>query len=237
MIKNRERKYWNKQTGFTLIEVLSGMTIAAVLLASLYSVFAGVMNLREKTFQDVESRLPRSYVSDILARDLRNMAAPGGELAGNILGNKEESQGYRMDTLEFYSRSGIISDDEPWAEIQKVEYYLAEPEDDNEEVESGGMVFLRAITRNLLATVMEEPDEKRFLSGVQSLEISYYDGNSWLDSWDSTTSENKTPEAVKFNISFVESAADENDKDPMILLYPVTAQTVSSEGNDNEDQE
>ena len=142
-----------------------------------------------------------------------------------------------MDTLEFYSRSGIISDDEPWAEIQKVEYYLAEPEDDNEEVESGGMVFLRAITRNLLATVMEEPDEKRFLSGVQSLEISYYDGNSWLDSWDSTTSENKTPEAVKFNISFVESAADENDKDPMILLYPVTAQTVSSEGNDNEDQE
>ena len=199
MITNRKHLFF-RSPGFTLLEVLVASVIFTTVIGSLYFLFHGSLKLREKSFEAMEKELPKSYFITILKRDLVNMAAPAGVLAGPMLGEKEEKGGSRRDRLEFYTTSGVINDTRPWGEIHKVVYELLEPETSGN---SAGYDLARAVTRNLLSSVIEEPEETRMLHGITSLAFSFFDGEQWLDSWDSTTTENKAPGAVKIRIEFV----------------------------------
>lgn len=212
---------------FTLLEVLAATAISAVLLGSLYSVFHGVLRLRQSTFNTLESSLPRAYIGSILERDLKGMAAPVGILAGAVLGEKDESEGFRRDRLEFFTSSGIIKEQDPWGDLQKIEYYLEETL--VKEKEGNGLDLIRAVTRNLLASVVEEPDEQRLLSGIRSFEITYYDGESWLDSWDSTVVENEAPGAVRIHVDFTSAETDKQDRTPLELVCEIPAKPIPIE--------
>ena len=212
---------------FTLLEVLAATAITAVLLGSLYSVFHGVLQLRESTFNTLESSLPRAYVRSLLLRDLKGMAAPVGILAGAVIGEKDESEGFRRDRLEFFTSSGIINEQDSWGDLQKIEYYLEEPSEKEEDQE--GLDLVRAVTRNLLASVVEEPDEQRLLSGIRSLEITYYDGESWLDSWDSTVVENEAPGAVRIHLDFISTETNQWISTPLELVCEIPAKPIQIE--------
>ena len=219
-MKIRSRK------GFTLLELLTAAAISAVLLGSLYMVLHGALKLRERTFDEVESGLPRLSMNLVIRRDLINMAAPVGLLAGPVIGDTEEAQGFRRDHLEFYTTSGITSEKAPWGDIQKVEYFLEEPEDGEPDKE--GLNLVRAVTRNLLASTVEEPEETVLARGVESLEITYFDGTVWQDSWDSTGMDNAAPKAVKIRADFIPETEDEAEKPSLELLCEVVAQGAAS---------
>jgi type II secretion system protein J len=212
------------RVGFTLIEVLVATAIMTVLIGSLYAVFRGVLKLRQKTFEAVEAELPKSFITTIMKRDIVDMAAPVGILAGPVLGEKDETKGSRDDRLEFFTSSGVVNKDDPWGDVQKVAYYLVEPETSDD---SKGYDLVRAVTRNLLAAVVEEPEEQRLLSGVRSLEFAYFDGQYWQDSWDSTTVQNKPPSAVKVQIDFVPPEPGERENPPVELMCEIAAEPRS----------
>jgi type II secretion system protein J len=213
--------------GFTLLELLAATAISAILLGSLYSVFNGVLNLRERTFTEVESGLPRSYIAMIIRRDLTNLTPSTGIMAGAVIGESEEVEGFRQDHLEFFSSSGIVNEDDFWGDIQKVEYYLQEPQDQAEDKEGKNLV--RGITRNLLASISEEPEEGVLLGGVQTLQITYFDGTTWQDIWDSTVVGNEAPKAVNIRVEFVPEKENEPEKPPMEFLFEITTQGASSQ--------
>ncbi len=222
MIGRNKLKTIARAGGFTLIEVLVASTISAVLIVALYAVFHGALNLRESAFERLDDALPRSYVSQTLRRDLAAMTPPAGIMAGALLGESNEDNARRADTLEFYTASAAVGDNEPWGDIQKVEYRLAE---DNSSDAGEGRDFVRAVTRNLLASTVEEPPEEALLSGVESLEFSYYDGEIWEESWDSTTRENEAPLAVRVRIDFASNEEEEDARaaKPFELLFEVVA--------------
>ena len=212
--------------GFTLLEVLVATTIFAVLVGSVYTLFYGTLRLREKTSEIVETRVPRDFIVMLIKRDLANMVPPVGLLAGPLIGENDEQRGQRFDRLEFHSSSGIVNDSEPWGEIQKIEYYLAEPEEVNS---SEGNELVRAVTRNLLAATAEEPEDERLLDGVQSLEFAYYDAEYWQDVWDSTTQDNEMPLAVMMRLEFVEPEGNGRRMRPIEMVCEIVSQPIETE--------
>lgn len=227
-----KRKYFYfRSPGFTLLEVLVASVIFTTLIGSLYFLFHGSVKLREKSFEAMEKELPKSYFITILKRDLVNMAAPAGVLAGPMLGETEEKGGSRRDRLEFYTTSGVVNGTSPWGEIQMVVYELLEPETSGN---SAGYDLSRAVTRNLLSSIIEEPQETRMLHGIQSLAFYYYDGEQWLDSWDSTTMENKAPGAVKIRIEFANQEPLRGDIQPLEIMCELVTNPSAGKGNANE---
>ena len=48
------------------------------------------------------------------------------------------------------------------------------------------MELVRAVTRNLLPAMEEIPIQQPLLDGVEDIAFLFYDGTTWLDSWDAT---------------------------------------------------
>jgi type II secretion system protein J len=215
---------WSR--GFTLLEVLVATAIFVVLVGALYSLLYGALRLREKAYEVTEAGLPKDYVALLIKRDLANIAAPVALLAGPMIGEKDEQGEQRLDRLELHTTSGIVNDTDPWGDVQKVEYYIAQA---REYGESEGNELVRAVTRNLLASTMEEPEEEWLLSGVQSLEFAYYDGEYWQDVWDSTTQENETPLAVRMHMEFVPPEEGERERRPIDLICEIVTKAVTEE--------
>ena len=63
-------------------------------------------------------------------------------------------------------------------------------------------VLVRGITTNLLSPKSLEPYEDILCSGIEALNLRYYDGYDWLDEWDSGNHDNTLPIAVEINIMF-----------------------------------
>jgi type II secretion system protein J len=212
--------------GFTLLEVLVATAIFTVLVGALYSLFYGALRLRERTYEVTEAGLPKDYIVTLIKRDLASIVPPVGILAGPMIGETEGDTGQRFDSLEFHTGSGIVDDYDPWGNIQKIEYYLVDSE---EWGESEGYSFVRAVTRNLLASTTEDPEEERLLNRVQSLEFAYYDGEYWQDVWDSTTQENETPVAVRMRIDFLPSEEGERETRPIELVCEIVTEALETE--------
>jgi type II secretion system protein J len=234
---NRPTRPVFRAHAFTLLELLVATSIFSILIAALYAVLFGGIRLRETAWEDFESGVGREQVARVLERDLAQVVVPAGILAGPLLGETQTTDQERTDRLEFYAASGPVTDDEPWGDIQKIEYFLEEPIDDTNEE---GFDFVRRVQRDLLATVVEEEEipepEWRLLSGVTAMTIQYYDGAEWVDSWDTTTVENENPEGIRLRLDFA-SESDGRVRPPLEIVSAISQQprpTASGSGTSGE---
>jgi hypothetical protein len=99
--------------------------------------------------------------------------------------------------LELFTANGSLGADQPWGDVQKVDYLLQAP---TNHVNYSGRDLVRGVTRNLLAINPATPDAQTLLQDVQNLQFSYYDGTNWNDSWSTTLS--NIPIAIKVLIDF-----------------------------------
>ena len=218
--------------GFTLLELVIATAIFSVLFAALYGVFTSAFSLRERTFETVEAGLPSSLITTLLKKDLTQVVLAGDTLGGGFIGIRDEEGSVRIDELEFHTTSGILSDSHPWGDLQRVEYYLAEAESTSiRNSDDEGKDFVRTATRNLLASIEEEPEEERLLQGVAGLEFSYYDGETWQDAWDSTMMDNAMPTAILMRIDFVAPQDQTRRTPPIEVLCEIL---VEAEAGDQE---
>lgn len=215
--------------GFTLLECLAATAMFAVLMGAMYSVFHGALRLRENAYETFEADLPRDYVVAMIKNDLASTVAPVGLLAGAMIGEKQEMGGFHLDRLEIHTASGTVNDADPWGDIQNVQYYLEQPQDPTQQTNANSYDLVRAVTRNLLASTEEEPQQERLLRGVRGLEFLYYDGEDWQDSWDSTTQENETPSAVSVRIDFLPAQLGERATAPIHIVVPLVTKAVQTE--------
>ena len=66
-----------------------------------------------------------------------------------------------------------------------------------------GMVLLRLVTRNLLATRVEDPEPEVLCRGVRSFDLMYHDGTDWQEDWDSAEHDNTLPRAVLITLELL----------------------------------
>jgi type II secretion system protein J len=217
--------------GFTLLELLAATLMFAIVIGALYSVSHGALKMREKAYTTFEEELPNRYMTSLMGRDLAGTVIPVGVLAGPMMAEKAEEGDRRADRLEIYTSTGVIDDDDPWGDIQKVGYSLMDTEN---AAEGDGKDLVRAVTRNLLYELEEDIEQQHLITGVRSLEFACYDGEIWQDSWDSTARENALPLAIRVLITFVEAGPGEQKKAPLEIYVPIVAKAPSTTQEESE---
>lgn len=224
------------QKGFTLLELLLAVAIFGIVLAAINTVFFGALRLRNKTTQAIEEALPVQQTLALLKRDLQGLMVPGtlaGPFQTSVAGGLMEQQASTV----FFTCTGAMDDLSPFADVQKVAYTLR-----NADTQTAGRDLVRIVNRNILAT-QEQPYEQWLMSGVESLQFSFYDGSTWKEFWDSTTPDlatgrtNLLPRAIKVQLQLASNDGQVR-KLPVEMVVPVVveaptnqvAQTQTTEG-------
>jgi len=216
---------------FTLIEVLLAVGIFAIVLFAINTVFFSALRLERSTSHAVDARLPLNQTFAILRRDLQGAVQPmtnsyllprhfttGGRSGG--LGSSQAG------SLEFYTTTGLINDDAPWGDLQKVRYELVAAAD---RATAKGQDLVRIITRNVLATTTAEEDEQLLMSDVESVEFLCYNGTDWRTTWDTSTSDVGLPQAVRVRVQLAtDNQTAKISREPLELFVPITTAALTN---------
>jgi type II secretion system protein J len=212
-------------TGFTLIEMILAIGIAAIVLIVVNAAFFSSLHLRNQTADMVDAAAPVDAAVTFLKRDLQCAVTPtngtskvlsGGFRVGNSLNSAGVSDPV---AIEMFTATGALSDREPWGDIQRVTYELKTPTVST----ATGRDLYRSVMRNLLAVATPDVTEQLMLSGVATLKFSCYDGAQWNDTWDTTdpTAINTNlPAAVRVDIQM----AGRSDLGPIEIVVPIDSQ-------------
>ena len=213
--------------GFTLIEVILAIGIAAIVLVAVSSVFFAGIRLRDATQAAVDNATPVDQTLSTLRNDLQCVVTPTNGttkvLSGDFrVGDVTSSASGQPVAVEMYTATAELSDSQPWGEIQKVTYELRDPANRNTQ----GKDLIRSVTRNLLTPTTPDVQDQWMMSGVQSITFSCYDGSQWWNTWDTTglTSVNTNlPVAVRVDIQPVG-----NQMAPIEMVVPIDSQSRSN---------
>lgn len=218
-----------RRGGFTLIEILLAVAIFAIVLLAINTVFYSGLRLERATNRSLDERLTLNQALAMLRRDLQGAVPPNtngvflcdfrsGAAVGASLGASQNA------SLEFCTTTGVIKDELPWGDLQRVRYELVEPVNRM----TRGLDLVRAVTRNLLPTTTEEEETRWLMSNVESLEVLSYDGSSWRDSWDTTMGDTGLPQAVRVRVLLANTnlaaGGFSAQREPLELLVPLTIQ-------------
>ena len=207
--------------GFTLIELVLSLAIAAVVLAAINGVFFGALRMRAATVAVAEQTLPVERAVEVIKNDLVSIRPPSTNGYIGPMGTDATAVGMTKPLLlELYTSSAHLSDDVPWGDVQKIDYWLQSPT--NNASRTTGMDLIRGITRNLLASTPEAPEPHRLLGDVQKMRFSFYDGTNWNDTWSTTLS--NVPQAIKVFLTFTKPADGAPTSPAFQFVVPVITQ-------------
>jgi prepilin-type N-terminal cleavage/methylation domain-containing protein len=184
------------QKGFTLLEVLVATTMTALLAGSLYATLSIAFKARRNATEEVAGFRGPELAADLICAELRSAAVPNGILAGTFKGTDGTGvAGRESDTVSFYRIADATDQDVGKSDIMKVEL-ACEPSS-----QGAGMDLGRRVRRNLLAPVVYDMPGELLCRNVLAFNLRYFDGMSWLESWDSTLVENSLPLAVEVDLT------------------------------------
>jgi hypothetical protein len=161
-----------------------------------------------------------------MRRDLQGAMPPSadGILSGDFRVGSVSSAGSGMPVdIELYTTTGVLRENEPWSEMQKVTYQLRPPGNRM----MPGNDLIRSVTRNLLATMTPQPEDQYMMGGVESIQFSCYDGTTWYDTWDSTVTTN-LPTAVRVRVLLANTSGNGSSR-PIEMLVAIDSQSRTNQ--------
>ncbi len=192
---------------FTLLELLAATAMTAMLAGSLYATLHVAFKARRSATESVDRARRGELAIQLLRADIESAVVPKGILAGGFLGeDATDRTGRASDVLMLHCAADGGQAAEGAGDIRMVEL-ACEPDEDGE-----GMVLLRRITRNLLATTVEEADEEVVCRGVASFNLRYFDGVDWQDAWDSAAYDNALPRALEVTLELLNPGQTDTDE-------------------------
>ncbi len=229
--------------GFTLLELLVAMTLMVVVASCLYTALYTGFNARRSALSAVEPTGQALNAIELLKQDIYGVLPPTGTLAGAFIGtNSRSSKGADADYLEFHTTQVYESGSQPVGGIGKIELTLEENTDNDDEsnVARDSFRLIRKVTTNLLSPKEVDPEEQVLCRNVMSLNLRYFDGDGWLDEWDSTADANSLPKAVEIDIeiaNMVRSSNSELEKRRLVQSFAIPcgvwAETADDESTES----
>jgi type II secretion system protein J len=189
--------------GFTLLELLVAMVLMVVVASCLYTALYTGFRAHRSALQAVEPTLQALNAIELLKEDILGVLPPGdsNSLAGAFIGEDSGgTKGVDADSLEFYTTHVYAGDDSVSGGIGKIELLLEEEDAEDRQRNYTTYKLVRDVTTNLLARREPEPVEQVLCRDVVSLNLRYYDGENWVDEWDSSEDSNSLPLAVEVDI-------------------------------------
>ncbi len=228
--------------GFSLLEVLLAVAIMSVLAFLLYSSLYIAVKARKSSSQAIVPYNEVGAAFEFIRKDISCVLSPGGTLAGDFVGTDQTGTAADdCDVISMYTTSAKTSDDRSGSNIIKVEYLL-EAEDtggqdgfaDNDEA---AVVLKRNVTTNLLAPTTAEAATEVVARNITGMNLRYYDGDEWIDAWDSSQNDDSLPQAVE--VSLTRNTGDKNVTYSKIFILDCykPRQRQSEQSQNDESQE
>lgn len=216
-------------SGFTLIEVMFASLASAILIVSLYGVFSRSIRLRDNATSRINTLRNRQQAARILRDDLRHGLVTGARLAATLEGSPQSENSRFPGYLKITTTTGPNSPNNAYGDLQEVEYFITtDPWSTNQN--AGALV--RTIDQNLLAQVREISRQDVLLHNVEALEVQFYDGNNWLDSWNFVDNESSLPVAVEVTVQPAGYRSNPNQTPPAIQILELwSVQTLATSTN------
>jgi prepilin-type N-terminal cleavage/methylation domain-containing protein len=206
--------------GFSLLELLAAMSLMVVIASCLYSSLRTGFNGRRIGLIAVEPGSVALNIIEMMKQDFYGTVSPAAKLGGGFVGTDSRFGQDDTDSVVFYTTSvpansstASVASTANFSSrnntttavstvntrlvggVAKVEFALV----DNEQQPTYRLV--RRVTTNLLSDKEEDPEEQVLCRSVKSLNFRFYDGNDWVDEWDSTADANSLPLAVEVEIA------------------------------------
>lgn len=222
------------ERAFTLLELLLATAIGAIVLLVVNATFFGALRLHNATHDKIDDNLAIQRALTIVRRDLAGIMIPAnpaattntfsGQLTSDVTSTNDLDNTSERITPDITTNSGKIDGWTPFAEVQMVSYYLS-PATDGAPTKN----LVRVVTRNLLPAADPTTDDQTILTGVNAAAISYFDGQDWLDTWDSTTTLS-LPTAIKFSLVIAPrgGTTSRSDPAPIEMIVPVLVKTSTT---------
>jgi len=198
---------------FTLIEVVVALAmtvmVSAILSSAIYTIFHAKDSINDALAvarsgddavdllaQELTSALPPTPTPSSLQANVTGLGSAltndPNRLIGDFQGLADNSAGVPLDF--FTSGPEPKADMQP--DVREVQYDLvADPKD-----AGGGNMLVRRAFNVLPVDNSQVPPDQILLHHVTSFKLSYFDGTSWYDTWNSVAMQNTLPFAVRFTI-------------------------------------
>ncbi len=235
----------SSSAAFTLIEILLASVAAAMILVVINAIFVRAIHLRDNATERVRTTRLRVRAERAIRDDLQSALVSGGILASTLYGGSTSTGGpggasfpgyLKLTTTNGRSAGGAVASD-----VQQVEYYVVrDPNATGESASNRGML-VRAVTRDLLASTTAVSKEETVLNGMQSLGVEFYDGTSWVSSWEFdsdtaaasastdgttiTTGNATLPDAIRVSAHLLPAKPGGPTPPPVEVLVPWTTQS------------
>jgi type II secretion system protein J len=212
------------RAGFTLIEILIAAVAGALILAVIYTVFTRAVQLRNSATARSQEIGMRTRAVSVIRNDLQNGFVSGNTagLAATLEGSPQGQGSQFPGFLKFSTTTARSVDAQIHGDTQEVEYYIAS---DPAASDQKAGVLMRLVHNNLLGDLDEVAHEERLLSGIESMEVTFFDGSSWADTW-SVPPDTAVPKAIRVRLLPHASAATRAPTTPIEIVVPWTIQPI-----------
>jgi hypothetical protein len=163
-------------------------------------------------------------------------------LAGAFVGEDDAGvKGVDTDSLEFCTTHVYTDSDSVHGGIGKVELFLAEEDAEDRQRNFTTYKLMREVSTNLLAPKAEDPIEQVLCRDVVSLNLRYYDGEGWVNEWDSSEDSNSLPQAVEVDIKIAyhqrtgrrdKNSIEEPEQRRLVQIFAIPCQAAEETSSD-----
>jgi general secretion pathway protein J len=232
---------------FTLLELLLALAltviVAAILASSLYVGFRA-----KSTIEDaIDATRSTDIAADIIAHELTltlpptpsnaasttiQLSSSVNTLNGTLIGPFEGA----ADSLDFF-----VSGPEPKTDtglendVREITYLLVP--DTNASggaaatTAATGQNLVRRVRTNLLEPTATDGPDEILARNVLRFQLSYYDGTTWTDTWDSTALNNLLPLAVQFTLELAPLKPNQKSRlDSRTIAVPCAVASTTTGG-------
>ena len=190
---------WQRQGGFTLIEILVSISIIAITLATVYGVFSSVSSAKERLDQDSETYHKARVIFDRFGRELHGAYLSSANKDSLLMGEK--------DTLDNVTFSFSTTAASPLSSTGTGYALVTYTVTDDNEADDGSKVLLRSEKPLLSEEDSSSLRVMRLAPGINYFNLRFYDGSSWQDSWDSSSK--GLPSLVEIEIRITDARGQE----------------------------
>jgi type II secretory pathway pseudopilin PulG len=213
------------RAAFTLLEVMLAAMAGALILAAIYGVFSKAVRLRNDSTERLRKSRVRARAAQMIRDDLRNAYVSGGVLASTLKGSAETHDSNFPGYLKFTAVNARddASLDTATGDVQEIEYFVA-TDPDAGDARTG--LLVRTVEHDLLTSLRTTAlPQQPILSGVTSMQVSFYDGETWKDTWEYSSDDAPTlPEAVRVTINQAAMGRETTAPPPIEIYVPWTTQ-------------
>lgn len=177
---SRSSRSSGNSRGFTLIEVLIAVSLTAILLASLYSVFFSVAGAGSRAREEADRNVEAGRALERMASEVRSAYTRRGSPATFFKAGKVRS--HSTVSFTFFSYP-VQAGDAPKSDLLAVSYSVER---------DGGR---RHLVKEVWSPYFGEKMTFRAVEDIKGFEVSLFNGKDWSKAWDSEL-EGSVPRAM-----------------------------------------